>query len=410
MDFKLWRRKRLNMKIIFKIILFCFVFLLIGFISLYSQSIFSTVKLGEIRYFINTRSAGMGHIGLATNDDLSYNRMNPAISAEIKDTSFNTGFVFEGVRISQKENSLSSSLSRFNGASVSIKIRNGFIISAGLFPFSDYEYEFYSRADNADYSIDLVGNGGLSSVRGGIGLRLLKRLTVGFSFNRLFGRLEEKTVIDFDDKDYTDTKDSIDKILYGNYFTSGFLFNINENIRFGGFFSTGSKLNGRIEYLHIYGSSSDSPKINIDLPYSFGLGWVYQLNLKTILGADLFIFKGSQLKYNGSNTDFVQDAYKISFGGEITPSNNVFDDYIKRMSYRFGFFINSPYIRNIDNSSIKEYFIASGFGLPFYNNNARIDISIEFGTRGSGNKDLASERIVRLSLGFSSNEKWFLRD
>ncbi len=398
------------MKIIFKIIFFCFVFLLIRFISLYSQSIFSTVKLGEIRYFINTRSTGMGNIGLATNDDLSYNRMNPAISAEIKDTSFNTGFVFEGIRISHKDNSLSSSLSRFNGASVSIKIRHGFIISAGLFPFSNYEYEFNSRADNVDYSIDLVGNGGLSSVRGGIGLRLLKRLTIGFSVNRLFGRLEEKTIIDFDDKDYTNTKDSIDKILYGNYFTSGFLFNINENTRFGGFFSTGSKLNGRIEYLHIYGSSSDSPKINIDLPYSFGLGWVYQLNLKTILGADLFIFKGSQLKYNGSNADFVQDAYKICFGGEITPSNNIFDNYIKRMSYRFGFFINSPYIRNIDNSSIKEYFIASGFGLPFYNNNARIDIAIEVGTRGSGNKDLASERIVRLSLGFSSNEKWFSRD
>jgi len=410
MDFELWRRKRLDMKIIFKIIFFCFVFLLIRFISLYSQSIFSTVGLGEIRYFINTRSTGMGHIGLATNDDLSYNRMNPAISAEIKDTSFNTGFVFEGVRISQKDNSLSSSLSRFNGASVSIKIRNGFIITAGLFPFSDYEYEFYSRADNVDYSIDLVGNGGLSSVRGGIGLRLLKRLTVGFSFNRLFGRLEEKTIIDFDDNDYTDTKDSIDKILYGNYFTSGFLFNINEKTRFGGFFSTGSKLNGRIEYLHIYGPSSGSPKIKIDLPYSFGLGWIYQLNLKTILGADLFIFKGSQLKYNGSSADFVQDAYKICFGGEITPSNNVFDDYIRRMSYRFGFFINSPYIKNIDNSSIKEYFIASGFGLPFYNNNARIDISIEFGTRGSGNKDLASEKIVRLSLGFSSNEKWFSRD
>jgi len=398
------------MKIIFKTIFFCFLFLLIRFISLYSQSIFSTVGLGEIRYFINTRSAGMGHIGLATNDNLTYNRMNPAISAEIKDTSFNTGFVFEGVRISQKDNSLSSSLSRFNGASVSIKIRNGFIITAGLFPFSDYEYEFYSRADNVDYSVDLVGNGGLSSVRGGIGLRLLKRLTVGFSVDRLFGRLEGKTIIDFDDEDYTDTKDSIDKILYGNYFTSGFLFNINENTRFGGFFSTGSKLNGRIEYIHIYGSSSDSPKINVDIPYSFGLGWIHQLNLRTIIGADLFIFKGSQLKYNGSNVDFAQDAYRICFGGEITPSNNLFDDYIKRMSYRFGFFVNSPYIKNIDDSSIEEYFISGGFGLPFYNNNARIDFSIEFGTRGSENKDLASERIVRLSLGFSSNEKWFSRD
>ena len=397
------------MKTIIKIILFYFVFLFTILTSLYSQSIFSTVGLGEIRYFINTRSTGMGHTGLASNDDLSYNRMNPAISAEIKDTSFNTGFIFEGIRISQKDNILSSSFSRFNGASVSIKIKNGFSITAGFFPFSDYEYEFNSRADNNEYSIGLIGNGGLSSIRGGIGLRLLERLTVGLSVNRLFGRLEEKIIINFDDEDYTDTKDSIDRFLYGNNFTSGFLLKINEKTNVGGFFTTNSKLNGRIEYLHIYGLINDSPKIKVNLPYSFGLGWVYRLNLNAILGADLFVFKGSQLKYNNTNVDFAQDAYKICFGGEITPSYNIFDNYIRRMSYRFGFFINAPYIKYIDNSSIKEYFVSSGFGLPFFNNNARVDVAIEFGTRGSTSDNFPSEKIFRLSLGFSSNERWFSR-
>ena len=410
MNFNIWHRIVLNMKIVLKIASLCFIFLVIRFLSIYSQSIFSTVGLGEIRYYINTRSAGMGHVGLAVNDELSYNRMNPASSAEIKDTSFNAGFAFESVRISQQDNSLSSSLSRFNGASLSIKIKNGLIITAGLFPFSDYEYEFYSREGSVNYSLGLVGNGGLSSGRGGVGLKLSEKVTIGFSINRLFGRLEEKTMIDFDDEDYIDTKDNIDKILYGNYYTSGFLYTINEKTRVGGFFSTGSKLNGRIEYSHIYGSSSQSPRIDVDLPYSLGLGGVYQLNPKTILGADLFIFKRSKLKYNSSKVDFVKDAYKICFGGEITPSNNIFDVYTRRMSYRFGFSINSPYIRDVDNSSIKEYFLTSGLGFPFYNNRARMDVSIEFGTRGSRKKDLASEKIIRLNIGFSSNEKWFSKE
>ena len=82
---------------------------------IYSQSMFSTIGLGEIRSFINVRSSGMGNVGLAYQDDISYNRLNPANSARLKDTSFNTSFVFTGLRISQKNNSFSSSLSIASG-------------------------------------------------------------------------------------------------------------------------------------------------------------------------------------------------------------------------------------------------------------------------------------------------------
>ena len=397
------------MKIFLKILI-CLILIGVKYNLLYSQSIYSTVGLGELYYFINTRSAGMGHIGLAIGDDISHNRLNPACSANLKDTAFNTGFILGGVRISQKGNTFSSSLSRFNGASLSIKIVDGFLITVGMFPFSDYEYEFYSYEKDLKYSTGLVGNGGLTSGSGGVALKLSKKLALGISINRLFGRLEERTIIDFYDVNYTDTKDDIDKILYGNYFNYGFAYEINNKTKIGGFFSTGSKLKGRIEYNHIYGFSGESQKINVNLPYSFGLGGIYQLNQKIILGSDIFIFNGSQMKYNDSVIDFVKNAYKIGFGGEITPSKNLYDEYIKRMSYRWGFFINSPYIKYVNNASIKEYFLTGGLGLPFSNDLARIDIALEIGMRSSGNNDSPSEKVIKLSLGFGSLEKWFSRE
>jgi len=372
--------------------------------------VFSTIGFGEIRYFLNSRSAGMGHLGLAVADDLSYNRLNPAASAEIKDTSFDAGFIFEGIRINQQNNNFSASLSRFNGASLSIKIKDGLVITGGLFPYSDYEFEFFSRVGDDNFSTGLLGNGGLSSGTVGIGFRLSEKLSLGFSYNRLFGRLEEQTLIDFDDPDYIDTKDNIDKILHGNYFNFGLTYKISEKLRTGGFFSTGSKLGGRVEFKHIYEKTIESPKINANLPCSFGFGGIYTLNPKTILGADLLIFKGSQYKYNDQNVNFVKDAYRICVGTEITPSTRIFDDYFKKISYRFGFFTNSPYLKDIDNSSIKEYFITGGVGLPFNRNRSRIDLSLEVGMRGSRDNDLASEKIIRLTAGFSSNETWFFRE
>ena len=397
------------MKIYLKYIFIYIVLIFLTSETIYSQSIFSTIGLGQIRYFINTRSTGMGYTGLAVNDELSYNRVNPANSTSIKNTSFGAGFVFEGIKISQKNNSLSSSLSRFNGGSLSIKIKDGIVITGGLYPYSDYEFEFYSRISDANYSTNLIGNGGLSAGSGGIGVKITEELSLGFSLNRLFGRLEEQTLIDFDDLDYIDTRDNVDKILYGNYFTSGFTYKISEKIKTGGFFSTGTKLNGRIEFKHIYEKAGESPKINIKLPYSFGLGGTYKLNPKTIFGADLLIFKGSQFKDNNADVDFVKDAYRICFGGEITPSSQIFDEYLKKMSYRVGFFVNSPYLKDIDNSPIKEYFITCGLGFPFNRNRARLDFALELGMRGSRNNDLASEKIIRFAAGFSSSEAWFLK-
>ncbi len=397
------------MKINLKFLLSNIILFTVGFTPIYSQSVFSTIGFGEIRYFLNSRSAGMGHLGLAVADDLSYNRLNPAASAEMKDTSFDAGYIFEGIKISQKNNNLSASLSRFNGASLSIKIKDGLVITGGLFPYSEYEFEFFSRIGDDNFSTGLLGNGGLSSATAGIGFRLSEKLSLGFSYNRIFGRLEEQTLIDFDDPDYIDTKDNIDKILHGNCFNFGLTYKINEKLKTGGFFSTGSKLGGRIEFKHVYEKTIESPEINANMPFSVGFGGIYTLNPKTILGADLLIFKGSQYKYNDQNVNFVKDAYRISVGTEITPSTRVFDDYLKKISYRFGFFTNSLYLKDIDNSSIREYFITGGLGLPFNRDRSRIDLSLEVGMRGSSDNDLASEKIIRLTAGFSSSETWFFR-
>ncbi|MFC1557985.1 OmpP1/FadL family transporter [candidate division KSB1 bacterium] len=396
---------------LYKNVLFCFCLIVLVHSPLFSQSLFSTLGLGKLNYFLNTRSAGMGNVGLAFSNNLTYNRMNPATSSGLKETSFNAGFVFEGMRVARTENSFNASLSRMNGASLSVKLLDGLVITGGLFPVSIYEYEFFSTEESDDYKMGITGNGGLSAGEIGIAYKVLENLSVGLSASRLFGRLEEKTIINFYDGSFIDTEDNIEKYLTGNSFKAGVLYSINNKINVGGFFTKGYKLSGEVEYGHIYVTDEvDKEDINYYMPYSYGIGGMYQLNPKLMLGADLSIFKGSRLKNNGFTMDVVQDAFTFSAGGEYTPSKNLYDSFFSRMSYRAGFYVHTPYLRDADLSSIREYFLTGGLGFPFNDNNARIDFALEVGMRGSKENDLASEKIARFTVSFSSNEKWFSRE
>lgn len=379
---------------------------------LFSQSMFSTIGIGKLNYFLNTRSSGMGYVGLAVPDNISYSRINPALSAGFKETSFNASFTFEGLKITSSETAFNASLSRLNGASLSIKIIDGLVITGGLFPVSDYEFEFISPDDEqAAYQLGVTGNGGINAGNVGIGYKINENISVGLSYNRLFGRLEEMTDLNFYDDEYTDTEDSIEKILSGNQLSAGVLYSVNKRAKVGGFFTLGCKLDGDVEFGYSYLSESKKvADVNYHLPYSFGVGGMYQLNPKLLIGSDLRMFRGSQLKYNGSIMKVVQDAFMFSGGCEYTPSKQNYDSYSSRMSYRAGFYVHSPYLKDADYSSIREYFVTGGLGFPFNRNNARIDFSMELGMRGSKNSDLASEKIIRFTIGFSSNEKWFYRE
>jgi len=73
------------------------VILLINVFSVYAaaQSIFSSYGIGELRYFIHTRSIGMGGVGLAIVDPITQNHVNPALMADLSNTSVSGGIRFE---------------------------------------------------------------------------------------------------------------------------------------------------------------------------------------------------------------------------------------------------------------------------------------------------------------------------
>jgi hypothetical protein len=88
-------------------------------------------------------------------------------------------------------------------------------------------------------------------------------------------------------------------------------------------------------------------------------------------------------------------------------------NYFNRVRYRLGGYYSTGALK-INGASVPEMGVSVGFGLPItlrtYGNRSAtslLNFAIIAGQRGQKNANLLVEKFVRLSIGFSLNDKWF---
>ena len=80
------------------------------------------------------------------------------------------------------------------------------------------------------------------------------------------------------------------------------------------------------------------------------------------------------------------------------------------MTYRVGAYVNSSYLK-VNGQGINEYFATGGVGLPIFlspNSEARMNVSLEYGIRGTTAKGLQKDSITRLTVSLSGSDTWFI--
>lgn len=376
---------------------------------LWGQSLYSSVGIGELRYVNTVRSAGLGGSGIALPDHLAYNVFNPALGADLNDTSIGGSFIFEGLRTTQNETQFSNRLIRWNGISLNIKVLKNLSISGGFSPLSDYFYDFNFNTSSAGYQTQLQGRGGVSIGYAGVAWRISKPLAVGLTFQRYFGRLEEDSIIDFDDNAFLDTHDTVTHIFYGNSLKIGVHLSLSDNTQFGGYVNIPSSFTGTRELSYSYRSGVDNFRHSYQIPLRIGAGGTHRLTERLLINSDFDFFQGKNLKIADTVQPYFDNGFRISAGGEYLITSDQRSAYRDRVAYRLGGFYNRPYVRDSDGSALHEFFLTTGLGLPLFRTSARLDIAFEFGLRGNSNKDIASERVFRFLIGIHSIERWFFR-
>lgn len=425
-----------------KLLLFIFVFV-VTFASAQTttSSPYSKYGVGEIRPKGFSQNLMMGGIGVGVRSSRNINFINPAALTAIQLTNFDVSITRNSVWM-QDANGQSQYVNNTfinNLAFAFPVVKNHWVASFGLKPFSSVGYDYETRVTDAnvgDVDYYYTGSGGLNQffVGNGLGLNLdtTSTLSGGFNFMYIFGdytndqktifgnlpnglniwELNELTVgsagIDFGlqyQKRFVKEEDD-DKLL-----TFGAVFNTAKNLKakrsrkIRSF--VGNEQFGTVRDTIVY---EDGVKDTVQMPLELGFGLSYEKEKKWMLGADFIMSNWSDIKSKSTLFTFKSN-YQFALGFQLTPDYNAFNKYLKMITYAAGFRVGTSNFA-IANEQLNEYAVSLGVALPLKRASTavpKLNFGIEYGTRGNTSNNLIKEDFVNINLGVAINDRWFIK-
>ena len=374
-------------------------------------------------------SKAMGGIAFGLRDGAQINPLNPASYTAIDSLTFlfEGGVSLQNMNISGSGVKLNAKNSSFDYLAMQFRLHPRIAMSIGLLPFSNVGYSVSdSKVDNGvSQTRSFTGDGGLHQLYGGIGVKVLKNLSLGVNASYFWGDITRtRTII------YPATSESYSyiqqmgvsisdyKLDFGTQYTLDF--NKKHSMTIGAVFSPKHKLNNDYTVTtQVSTTNSNNLDATLELPNTFGVGFTYNYDKRLTVGADYSLQQWSKTKF-GVNTsddavreDFDEtytycDRHKISVGAEYIP-NLIGRSYLSHIKYRLGAYYTTPYYKIGGKDAAREYGVTAGFGLPVPRSRSILSISGQF-VRVSGQEStFVNENIFRVSIGLTFNERWFFK-
>lgn len=155
-------------------------------------------------------------------------------------------------------------------------------------------------------------------------------------------------------------------------------------------------------------------KGKITLPYSLGFGMAFKKGDKWLIASDFSMQNWSNLSIF-NNQQSLNNSMRIAIGTQYVPNAKATGKgaYPKRIHYRLG----ARYLQTgieVKNAAINEQAISVGVGLPvgrnyLLQNYSMINLGLEIGQRGSTSNGLVKEQFIKAVIGFTINDKWFIK-
>ena len=420
--------------------IFLFMFLVLAFghrVESSNNSPYSYYGLGDGKDQPFGYSASMGGISAALSSPFNLNFYNPASYHTMELTTFETGLSANMRRMFGKDSTQTVGNIRFSQLVIGFPVSKRMGASFGLIPLSwkDYSSEFTETLPGiGTYTRRLSGKGGYSQFYIGGGYQITKNISIGLNVNYLFGAIKDQKITEFpDSSDNYNTRESITTTIGDVLLNTGLQYQmkLKEDVKFtiGLSGSISNKINSirfKVAERYEYATSFTTPvtfiqdtvavneesrvveeKGEITLPYRGTLGFNLEKSNKYLIGLDIGVAQWSKYMYFGQ-TGLLQDSWNVAIGGKYIPDYNAVGNYWKRVSYRAGLkYAKSELL--INNIPITEYGISFGITLPMIKTRSTINCGIELSSRGTKNGGLIKENMAKLYVGFTLNDKWFVR-
>jgi len=405
-----------------------FFLLITGEVSLAQQttsSPYSRFGMGDLNSQFSSVFNSLGGGGYAINDSKIINPFSPASYSSYQSNSFlfSTGINNETIDIqsltdNQTVNNLSLSHILF-GFPLTKKIGSSF----GIIPFSSIGYSMQNRDDifGADMLYD--GDGGISKVYFGSSIELHQNLSVGANASYLFGGLNRRKRLVFDDEIIFNSRSNSLINIKGIYYEFGAVFSkkiddnnsqISISINTSNNTNVDAKRTNLVETFEYSGTNeivkdtfvNSVEKGSMILPKYTNLGLAYSLDKW------LFVFDYSTQNWSDyelfEESDSLINSQRISGGLQYTPDISSVNQFYKRCHYRVGLALNTTPLQ-INNTQLEDKSISFGIGIPIKKNKSTYDISLILGQRGTTSNNLLKENYIKIGLSMSFEGIWFVK-
>lgn len=388
-------------------------------------SIYSFLGIGDLHMSPSVRSAGMGYTGYATPAPYVINTMSPATWSRIDRARIEGGLQYEGFNSSNGSSSRFLARADVSAALLALPLSpaHGVVVVAGFTPFSKVDYNTYTNGtfigstDTLAYAINHTGRGGVSKGILGTSWAPTKSLAFGANLNYLFGTVERTSSIIPRTSTFPGSDQTEESTMSGTTFTFstvvdslGAVSPILAPFSFGLAFTTGTNLTTTHRYTYLFTDLRDTTQETEEtfgIPTTLGFGIAYRASDRVVLAADVVSQAWSGSLFRGKTPAGLRNSTMIGVGMERTPAREAGQPLLDRIAYRFGAMYHQTYIAP-NGDPINAWAVTAGLGIPV-SADTRLNLAIEYGSRGTTDKNLIRDNIIRFSASLTISELWFQR-
>lgn len=406
-----------------------FLFSVVSFAQKNNTSPYSFFGIGEETAYKTVEEISMGEIGAAFHSPFKLTFSNPASLASLRLVTYTIGAENKALHINDGTNSGTASSTSLSYLALGVPFGEKAGFSFGLQPNTTVGYslteDFYDDEGNLTERNFYSGEGGTNKVFVGFGYKVTKNINFGIEGSYLFGNIENNLLNRRDSVQFA-TMHQTKSSIRGFNLRTGIQYDVKLNkklkLNTGAVINFGNDLSYEgNEYLYSLINTSADVIYPRDTLVNNSFNNTIKKPVKTVLGIGVSEenkwYAGIEYSFQDALnfTDGVLDkntkisygkANRISFGGYYTPKINSISSYWQRITYRGGLKYKKTGLV-VNNTSINDFGMSFGVGLPVGKQLSNLNMGIELGKRGELNSGLVKENYINFRLSLTLNDRWF---
>ena len=399
-----------------------------------SGSVYSKIGIGYPVDLGNTAAQSMGLMGISFNETFVGSMANPA---HWGNTLYGLGTGSIGLdSYNASTNAANTRNTNFSVGQFQLQlpiIRGKLGLSGSFSPVTEAKYHTYEQqsrvigddpqGETLDFSIENRGTGGLNRGELGLGWRINSNISVGYAASLYFLSMDDSYVALFPQLPYRNANFTIETSGHGLGHRFGTFIRLPNFLQDDDQLGIGASVNLPVELdsERKQTGALDNGAVNltknlqngdgpIKLPTKINGGISYSPSNLLMVGIEGLYEGWSAFEndFKPSEDQMFTDRYKIGAGIQYFPYTTGSTKFLSKFKYRAGASYDTGHL-DIQGQQINTLKFALGIGIRSPNSNSSIDLSLEYGIRGTQSPNLAKENIWGVSLTLNLAELMFFR-